>query len=153
MGIALYIQGYKKNQKSISGQIEILGWYEVDLVQIENHKIDGTFLVLHEDFNVFEFAAKRFYMFDFDDPGELAFYQNIMNSMSGGGFRNENGVFYGLMFDGGRILSIVSKILDSFDLVQLEDGNEEQEKNNLIAFKRILEVIAENNGLVGMNLC
>ncbi|MCO6491705.1 MAG: hypothetical protein J5I98_25035 [Phaeodactylibacter sp.] len=150
MGVALYVQGYKKNEESITGQIKILGWYEVNKNKIESHQIDNSFTVLHDDLKSIELVEKEFYMYGFDDPGELSFYRNLMNGMTGGGFRRENGESYALMFDGKRIYSIISKILNSFDSVPLHGEAKETEKNNLEELQKILKVIAENDGIVGM---
>lgn len=150
MGVALYVQGYKKNEESITGQIKVLGWYEVNKNKIESHQIDNSFTVLHDDLKSIELVEKEFYRYGFDDPSELSFYRNLMNGMTGGGFRQENGESYALMFDGERIYTVISKILDSFNSVPLQAGTKETEKKNLEELQKTLKVIAENDGLVGM---
>lgn len=150
MGVALYVQGYEKKHECLTGQIQILGWYEVNKDQIEEFKIADSFTVLHSEIESIKIVESEFYNYGFEDPGELSFYKNLMNGMTGGGFRNEDGISYGLMFDGERILNIINKILSNFDHITLENNSKEVEENNLKELKKVLTVIAENNGIVGM---
>ena len=150
MGVALYVQGYKKDEESITGHIKVLGWYEVNKNKIENHKIEHSFAVLHDDLKSIALVEKEFYRYGFEDPGELSFYRNLMNGMTGGGFRHENGESYALMFDGEKICSIIRKIVESLDFIPLPQDTKEKERNNLEELLITLEVIVENNGIVGM---
>jgi hypothetical protein len=150
MGVAIYIQGYKKKEEIITGQIKILGWYEVNKTEIENHKIDNSFTVLHDDLKSIELVKKEFWNFEFDDPMELSFYNHLMNNMTGGGYRYENGESFGLMFDGERIYSIISKILQSFNYLNLGKDEEDNEKQNLLELQNVLKEISKQNGIVGM---
>ena len=152
MGVALYIQGYEKKEEAISGEIKILGWYEVKTDEIEKYKIDNSFTVIHNELNSIKHAIEQFWNYGFDDPGELTFSYNIMNNMSGGGYRNENGISYGLMFDGERILSIVDKVLSSIEHMPLNPSEKEEEKGNLMEMQKVLKVITEKNGIVGIML-
>ncbi len=152
MGVALYIQGYEKKQEAISGEIKILGWYEVNKNEIEKYKINNSFTVIHNELSSIKHVMNEYWNYGFESPGELTFNFNIMNGMSGGGYRHENGISYGLMFDGGKILSIVDKILNSIDQVPLEPSDREEEKENLLEMQKVLKVISENNGIVGIML-
>jgi|GEM_PF-3001267 len=53
MGVAIYVQGYKKKESSISGQIECLDWYEVDKNEIQSDEIEGTLTVIQESSSQF----------------------------------------------------------------------------------------------------
>ncbi len=150
MGVAIYVQGYKKEPSAITGQIKVLGWYEVDTNEIEKYKIQDSFTVIHDDLKSIELVREEFYNYGFEDPGELTFYLNLMNNLSGGGYRNENGRSFGLMFDGSRIYSIINKILESFDRLPLDSSDKESEKKNLLEIQKVLKVISGSNGIVGM---
>jgi len=53
MGVAIYVQGYKKKESSISAQIKCLDWYEVDKNEIQSDEIEGTSTVIHESSSQF----------------------------------------------------------------------------------------------------
>ena len=150
MGVALYIQGYEKKEECISGQIKILGWFEVDTNKIENHKISNSSTVLHDDLESIKLVESQFYNYGFEDPSELSFYSNVMNGMTGGGYRTENDISYGLMFDGKRILNIITKIIENLEHIPLENNSQADEGSNLNEFQKVLKVIAEKDGIVGI---
>ena len=146
MGLAPYVQGYEKKEEVISGEIKILGWYEVNTDEIEKHKIDNSFTVIHEELN----SIKHMMDEQWNYARELTFSFHTMNNMSGEGYRNEDGISYGIMFDGRKILSIISKILESIEHIPLNSSAKETEKKNLLEIQKVLKVISEKNGIVGM---
>lgn len=150
MGVAIYIQGYEKVESTISGEIKILGWYEVMTNEIEKYKIKDAFTVIHNELRSIKYVMEKFWQYGFEDSAELTFYFNIMNSMTGGGYRYENDITYGIMFDGQRLLSIIQKIFNHIDRIPLGATQKEEEKENLTAMHKVISVIAENNGIVGI---
>ncbi len=150
MGVSIYVQGYKKNKEAISGQIKVLGWYEVNINEINKYKIVDSFTIIHDDLKSIELVKKEFWNFGFEDIGELSFYYNLMSNITGGGYRDEDGETFGIMFDGERIYSIINKILASFENLPLNATEKEKEKNNLLELQKVLKVISEQNGIVGM---
>lgn len=150
MGVSISVQGYTKNKEVISGQIKVLGWYEVNINEINKYKIADSFTVIHDDLKSIELVKKEFWNFGFEDTGELSFYNNLMSNITGGGYRDEGDETFGIMFDGERIYSIINKILASFENLPLNPTEKENEKNNLLELQKVLKVISEQNGIVGM---
>lgn len=149
MGVALYIQGYQKNEAVITGELKILGWYEVNTNEIEKYKLPDSFNVVHDEFKSFELVRKSYWNFGIEDPGELTFHYHFMDNLSGGGYRNEDGQSFGIMFDGVRLYDLITKILDGLSGLELEEEDMANEEKNLRSLHDVLKVVAEYNGVVG----
>lgn len=149
MGVAIYIQGYEKNPAAITGEIKILGWYEVNNNEIDKYKLPDSFTVVHEDFKSFELAKSSYWNFGLEDPAELSFHYHFMNNLSGGGYRNEDGQSFGIMFDGVRLYDLVTKILDGLSGLELNEQDMANEEKNLQSLQQVLKVVAEHKGIVG----
>ena len=72
-----------------------------------------------------------------------------MNNLSGGGYRNEDGQSFGIMFDGVRLYGLVTKILDGLSGLELEAEDMANEEKNLQSLQQVLKVVAEHKGIVG----
>ncbi len=143
MGVALYVSGYKKNKEFITGEIKILEWYEVNTdILGEDNEIENSSITLHNVLESISIAAENFSMFGLSSPGELSFYDNVMNNISGSGYRNENGNTYCIMFDGGRILNVVEQILCNLNKFNLEPYKMKREKENLEKLQKVLSSLS-----------
>lgn len=154
MGLALYVQGYEKVESCISGKIETVGWYEVDIPKIESHRIDGSSMVIHGNVNsiIYIMSSKEPHEYGFYDLGVFTFYYNIMNNISGDGYRKTEESLYGVMFDAKRILNVVKALLQSLRDMKLDDDVKIKEKQTLDKLADILLIISDRNGIVGFVL-
>ncbi|WP_298512654.1 hypothetical protein [uncultured Kordia sp.] len=149
MGIALHVIGYKKNQDYITGEIKVLGWYEVNLaIDNTNDRIDRSETDLRLEIDIFNKAIEDYSVFGLYSTSDAAFIHCIADNMSGSGYRMENGVNHVVMFDAKRILNVIRQILHNIGEIRLDPEIMKMHKENLSYFENSLDIIAAEDGMV-----
>lgn len=150
MGISIYVKGYYKEPDCITGELKVLGWYEVNDNKIHKFLIPDSEAVFHSDFEVIKLVKSEFYYHGFVDEAEFLFFDGCINNMSGWGIRSEGDNTYLLVFDAKRILAVINKLLVAFEKIKSRIKNADSEKADLLALKNTLELIVNADGLVQM---
>lgn len=153
MGVAIYVQGYKKKESSISGQIKCLDWYEVDKNEIQSDEIEGTSTVIHDGFSTIDYLLDKGSLSDFGiyDTSEITFYFHMPNGMSGANFRNEDGKSYEVMFGPEKLMEVIPKLVQCSEWAKGQTSIYFNAENAVVELKRlseILEKIKNENGLI-----
>lgn len=111
-------------------------------------------MVIHGNVNsiIYIMSSKEPHEYGFYDLGVFTFYYNIMNNISGDGYRKTEESLYGVMFDAKRILNVVKALLQSLRDMKLDDDVKIKEKQTLDKLADILLIISDRNGIVGLVL-
>jgi len=154
MGLATYIQGYRKIEDCISGKIESIGWYEVNINKISKHRIENSFMVYHEELHAIKQILESgiSHEIGFYELGPLTFYFNIMNSVSGYGYLKRNEELYGIMFEATKILKVISSVLEVVGHIGLSQEYIESDRKILEQLIEVLSTISDNNGIVEFSI-
>ena len=150
MGVAIYAQGYKKDSSYIKGELKSLKWYEADLEQAHAFKMEAAFAVLHNDLDSHRvvLAMKNHYSLGIYELGEVSFFLNFSNNVTGWGCYSEGGENRSLMFDATAVLSVINRIIDGFDAIEDKVKNPDEELSELKDLKEQLEKVAQIDGLI-----
>jgi hypothetical protein len=157
MGVTLYIEGYKKEPSCISGFIQCLGWYEVNLTQIQPYRLSKNFVAFRWGIQSIEelMEMKSAEDYGFYSRDEFDFYLKASEFF----LRYENENVFGLMFEPKPIWETLQKLLAILpDLKSnLSDLKSEQmefyeEEVNLEKLKKLLEETIEKEGIISCRL-
>ncbi len=157
MGVAIYVQGYKKKESSISGRIKCLDWYEIDKNEIQNEEIEGTSTVIHDGLYTIDYLVSQSYLSDFGiyDTSEITFYYHIPNGMSGANFRNENGKSFEIMFGPDKLIEVIPKLLQLAEWANGRSSISFNAENAIAELKRLIEILEKvknENGVISFFL-
>lgn len=163
MGVSLYIDSYKKEEKHIRAEVKSLGIYEVNLEEIESNsspfRVDfrGTIYSFQElAWNKWKVLMNNEV---YTSRTKIAFFDLIPSPMTGDNIIMEDGKPIGPMFDPRPILELTEAVLksegwlvDCFDPFIQEQIHEYEEFKRLKQLKQLLNEAIENDYIIGMSI-
>jgi hypothetical protein len=150
MGVSFYVQSFKKEPSCISGFIKCLGWYEVNLEQINNYQLSEEAVDFDRGIHSIQELMEKPFLSDwgFYSSNEFDFYYKATENY----VRYENGIPFGLMFEPEPILNTIHKLLLILSDLESEAIEFYDEKNNLEKLQKLLEATIEHNGMISCRL-
>jgi hypothetical protein len=153
MSVRVRINGYLKDSEAIVNQIKCLGYYEVKLESIHQHKLREFPIDFFGDVLIIVEAGEIDWLNDVGlSRSNFIFYDLASNYFSGQSLGKEDGETTGLMFEPKPILFTVNKLLDAKDVLiknfntfVQQEIRERNEIEKLIEFKLLLEETVETS--------
>jgi hypothetical protein len=148
MGVTWRVASFKKEKSCITGHIQCLGWYEVDLEKSSAYQLSKDWIDFRYGIHSIDEVFSNYTGWGFYDVNEFDFYHHTTDYMNGNNLRMENGHTYGVMFEPHPILLTINKLLKIVDDLTNENIAFYDEKTNLIRFKQLLEHAIEQDGII-----
>ncbi len=152
MGLTLYIDSYQKEKTCITGYIQCLDCYEVNLDKIKDYKLfEKDYYVsfrrgIHSINELRETNQETHYSFGIGN--EFFFYDNASYSFNGSNIRMEKDNTFGVMFEPTNILVTIKKLYLIIDDLTYENIKYYEEKTNLEKLIVFLEEVITKDGMV-----
>lgn len=159
MGVSLSINSYKKERSCIVGHISFLGFYEVKLNLIEDHRIPSSYLSHYgEIYLITEILNQDITSFGLEN-NDLFFYQLASNNWSGQSLGSYGEETTGLMFDPKTLIEPINRLIEAQDYIISYIGKEKpgfiakeiienKEIDFLISFKNLVKRTIKEDGMI-----
>jgi len=164
MSVHFTIRSYRKELSCISGKVDPLGVYEVDLEAIKKHRLSSDEVSFYSDVHSIQILRtyQQEWLLDYGlTQHSFLFYDWAISIYDGTGLEVVDGKTVGVMFNPAPILKVINVLINAIDSLYNNHATEfsfdeerrriayEDEKKYLVLTKEILEDAVLNDGIIG----